>query len=107
MKDNTTDECITIVNLNAWFGLDCRGIFKFGEYESDRIRNARLENLMIGLREIQPDIIGIQKANKLPAHLNKLSKILNLDIVCRKSRGLSILLKKLRVKLILFFYLII
>ncbi|MGD8887811.1 MAG: endonuclease/exonuclease/phosphatase family protein [Desulfobacterales bacterium] len=81
MKDNTTDECITIVNLNAWFGLDCRGIFKFGEYESDRIRNARLENLSLSLVNLQPDVIGIQEANKLPAYADKLSKTLDLDNV--------------------------
>ena len=81
MKDNTTDECITIVNLNAWFGSDCRGIFKFGEYESDRIRNARLENLSISLDNLQPDVIGIQEANKLPAYADNLSKALNFDSV--------------------------
>ena len=81
MKDNTTAKCTTIANLNAWFGSDCRGIFKFGEYESDTVRNTRLKNLTIGLRDIQPDIIGIQEANKLPAYADKLSKALDLDSV--------------------------
>jgi len=45
--------------MNVWFGLDCRGIVKFGKYEPDNIRAARFQNLTKGLKDLQPDVIGI------------------------------------------------
>ncbi len=44
MKKNVRTEDITLVTMNVWFGLDGRGLVKFGEYESGKIRAARFQN---------------------------------------------------------------
>ena len=81
MKKNVRTEDITLVNMNVWFGLDCRGIVKFGEYEPGNVRAARFQNLTNGLNDLKPNIIGIQEANPLPGYVRKLSKALDYDAV--------------------------
>lgn len=72
---------ITLVNMNVWFGLDCRGIVKFGEYEPGDIRSARFQNLTRELKDLQPDVIGIQEANPLPDYVQKLANTLGYDAI--------------------------
>jgi len=81
LKKNVRTEDITLVNMNVWFGLDCRGIVKFGEYEPSKIRAARFQDLTNGLKDLQPDVIGIQEANPLPGYVRKLSNALGYDAV--------------------------
>ena len=70
---------ITLANMNVWFGLDCRGIIKFGEYESSRIRTARFNQLTAKFKDQQPDVIAIQEANPLPKYVNRLGGALDYD----------------------------
>ncbi len=81
MKKNVPTEDITLVTMNVWFGLDGRGLVKFGEYEPGKIRSARFQNLTNGLKDLQPDVIGIQEANPLPGYVRKLSNALGYDAV--------------------------
>jgi endonuclease/exonuclease/phosphatase family metal-dependent hydrolase len=81
MESNIRTEDITLVNMNVWFGLDCRGIFKFGEYEPGKIRAARFQNLTQEFKRLQPDVIAIQEANPLPAYVEQLSRALGYDAV--------------------------
>ena len=41
MKKGIHTEYITLVNMNAWFGMDARGYLRFGEFESRVRRRAR------------------------------------------------------------------
>jgi len=79
IKDRTEE--ITLINMNVWFGLDCRGIVKFGEYETGQKRAARFQNLTNGLKDLRPDVIGIQEANPLPGYVRELSNALDYDAV--------------------------
>ena len=88
MKNKIATKDITLANMNVWFGLDCRGIIKFGEYETDRIRAARFNNLTDGFKNQQPDVIGIQEANPLPAYIKKLSSALGYDISLKARKNL-------------------
>ena len=54
--------------MNVWFGLDCRGILKFGEYETGQTRAARFHNLTEKLKEWQPDIIAIEDVYVLKSY---------------------------------------
>jgi hypothetical protein len=57
---------ITFVNINEWFGMDGRGVCKIGDYENQARKNSRFEALISGLKKINPDLVAIQEANKLP-----------------------------------------
>ena len=81
MDRKTCTQDITLVNMNVWFGLDCRGILKFGEYQPGNIKAARFQNLTNGLKNLQPDVIGIQEANPLPDYIRKLASTLGYDAV--------------------------
>ncbi|CAB1056262.1 hypothetical protein D1BOALGB6SA_998 [Olavius sp. associated proteobacterium Delta 1] len=81
MNSQICNKDITLANMNVWFGLDCRGIVKFGEYESSKIRAARFKNLTNGFKDLQPDVMGIQEANPLPEYVRKLSNALGYEAV--------------------------
>jgi endonuclease/exonuclease/phosphatase family metal-dependent hydrolase len=81
MQTNRQADSIRIVNLNVWFGLEPRGIFKFTEYEKPARRRLRFLHLATGLKELGPDIIAIQEANKLPGYANRLAAALDYDAV--------------------------
>ena len=81
MNRKTCTQDITLVNMNVWFGLDCRGILKFGEYQPGNIKADRFQNLTNGLKNLQPDVIGIQEANPLPDYIRKLTNTLDYDAV--------------------------
>lgn len=83
---------IKIVNMNVWFGLDARGYRKFGEYESESRRQQRFQMLCAGLQALDPDVIGIQEANKLPQYADKLAARLDYDTVWKiTNSGVKIL----------------
>jgi hypothetical protein len=46
IKNKIGTKYIKLANMNVWFGLDCHGIIKFGEYETNRTRVARFHNLI-------------------------------------------------------------
>ena len=83
MQTNLKADSVRIVNINVWFGLEPRGIFKFKEYEKSEKRRLRFQHLTAGLKELSPDIIGIQEANKLPGYANRLAGALDYDAVWR------------------------
>lgn len=87
MKKIAHPQVITLVNMNVWFGLDCRGIVKFGEYESGQTRAARFTNLTKGLIDLQPDVIGIQEANPLPGYVKNLSDALGCDAIWKTTNS--------------------
>lgn len=74
---------ITILSYNVWHGIDGRGIFKMGEYETKADRRARYDLLVPGLREINPDIIGIQEANKVGPYSRRLARAIGHKAVWR------------------------
>ena len=87
MKKGIPTEYITLVNMNVWFGMDARGYVKFGEYESSARRRARFNILTEGLKNLRPDVIGIQEANILPGYAKKLSEEIGYDAVWRTTNS--------------------
>jgi len=80
IKDRGTED-VTLVNMNVWFGLEARGYLTFGEHESSAKKKARFKILTEGLKNLQPDVIGIQEANLLPGYARTLSAALDYDAV--------------------------
>jgi len=81
MKKGICTEPITLVNMNVWFGLDAHGYVTFGEHESRAGRRARFNILTGGLKNLRPDVIGIQEANILPGYARTLSTAIDCDAV--------------------------
>jgi endonuclease/exonuclease/phosphatase family metal-dependent hydrolase len=72
---------IRVVSYNVWHGIDGNGTLKMGEYESEKTRNVRFRLLASGLKGLNPDLIGIQEANRLPSFAERLAGILGYDAV--------------------------
>jgi len=87
MKKNIPTEPINLVNMNVWFGMDARGYLRFGECESRARRRARFNILTEGLKNLRPDVIGIQEANILPGYAKKLSDAIGYDAVWKTTNS--------------------
>ena len=70
---------LKIVTINIWSGLNYKGILKMGEYESKHTREIRNSILVNQLRSLNPDVIAVQEANKLPRYVNRLAQNLSMD----------------------------
>jgi len=70
---------LTIVTINVWSGLTYEGIFKMSEYEPREIREKRYSILVNQLQSLNPDIIALQEANKLPHYASRLARDLRMD----------------------------
>lgn len=87
MKKGLPRKHVTLVNMNVWFGMDARGYMKFGEFESGARRRARFKILAAGLKDLQPDVIGIQEANTLPDYANNLAGEIGYDAVWKTTNS--------------------
>jgi len=72
---------LKIVDINVWSGLDYKGNLWMGEYETSDIREKRYEILLSQLKNLDPDLIGIHEANKLPGYALRLARDLNYDVI--------------------------
>jgi len=70
----TDQNILRILDINVWSGLDYKGYIKMGEYEPDSVREKRYQALVTQIRQLDPDIIGIHEANKLPGYAKRLAK---------------------------------
>ena len=70
---------LKILNLNVWSGLNYRGYLKMDTYESALEHAQRYQALLKQIRNLQPDIIGLHEANKLPGYAHKISRTLGYD----------------------------
>ncbi len=83
---------IKLVNINVWFGMDGQGWWKIGDYETPQRKDARLQGLVSGLKALDPDVIAIQEANKLPAYAAKIARTLDYDAVWKvQNSGIKVL----------------
>jgi hypothetical protein len=69
-----TNDCLRILDINVWSGLDYKGYFRMGEYETPALREKRYSALVSQIRQLDPDIIGIHEANKLPDYAERLAR---------------------------------
>ena len=72
---------IKIIDYNVWYGIDGRGTIKMGEYETPEARAERYSGLVAGLKALDPDIVGIQEANKVRPYSKRLARDTDRDAV--------------------------
>jgi len=71
---------LSILDINIWSGLNYKGYLKMGEYETDVIREKRYQTLIKQITELNPDIIGVHEANKLPQYAVKLASDIGYEV---------------------------
>jgi len=74
-------QTLRFATVNIWSGLDYRGIFTVGEYESPAIRHQRLKLLIEELRALQPDVIALQEVNPVSTLAADIAKELDYDFI--------------------------
>lgn len=87
MPTGAQAESIRVVSINAWSGLTYRGVFSVGRYEEEAARGFRHELLTRRLSELQPDIVGLNEINPLPALARSIAEALQYAFVYRVRRG--------------------
>ncbi len=65
---------IRILDINVWSGLNYHGHFTMGEYEPPAVREKRFQALCSQIRQLNPDVVGINEANKLPDYAERLAR---------------------------------
>jgi endonuclease/exonuclease/phosphatase family metal-dependent hydrolase len=76
---------VRILTINAWTGLTYEGVLWMRRHEDHP--DARYKALVAGIRELEPDIIAIQEANRLPAFAGRLAEDLDYRVVSRVALG--------------------
>ena len=72
-------EELRVVTINVWAGLDYKGSLKMGEYQDRETRDRRTQILIEQLRELDPDVIALNEANKLPRYARMLARELGYE----------------------------
>ena len=72
---------LSFVTINVWFGMDGCGVYKIGDYENQARKDARFNALIGGLKKLNPDVVAIQEANKLPGYARRIARALDYDAV--------------------------
>ena len=80
-------EELRVVTINVWAGLDYKGSLKMGEYQDRETRDRRTQILIEQLRELDPDVIALNEANKLPRYARMLARELGYDQTCHVGLG--------------------
>lgn len=78
---------LKIVTFNMWSGLDYRGIFKMGYYESSEHRELRFNSMLKQLKDLDADVIFLQEANPAPVIASRLADSLDYDYILNVSNS--------------------
>jgi endonuclease/exonuclease/phosphatase family metal-dependent hydrolase len=70
---------LKILSINVWSGVDYKGIWRFGEYESAERREERFNVLVEQIRTLDPDIVFVQEAIFLDRYLERLAGALSFE----------------------------
>ena len=70
---------LKVLDINVWSGLDYTGYLTMGAYEDKTVREKRYQALVQQIKALDPDLIGVHEANKLPRYAKRLAA----DLGCR------------------------
>jgi endonuclease/exonuclease/phosphatase family metal-dependent hydrolase len=77
----TSSPILKVLTLNVWSGLDYIGTFSVGDYEPPGRRDARFDELVRQVRELDPDILFLQEVNPAGRFARRLARTLGYDSV--------------------------
>lgn len=77
-------QSIRVATLNVWSGLDYRGTWTVGEYETDAARAKRLNAVAVELRLADADVILLQECNPVHGVGSGLASALGYDWIAQR-----------------------
>lgn len=80
-------QTLSVATINVWSGLDYRGTFRMGEYESEDQREQRFRMLADELKAVNPDIIALQEANPSGGFACRLAGELGYDYIHQRANA--------------------
>lgn len=84
-------QTLRVISVNCWSGLDYRGTFRMGEYETADRREKRFQLLVHELKKQNADIIALQEVNPIAGRAARLADSLGYDYICQRANaGLKI-----------------
>lgn len=78
----TTDvrsQSLRLLTINVWSGVDYKGTFYFGEYETAARKEQRFFSLLTQIKNLTPDIVFIQEANPVGQFASRLADSLGYE----------------------------
>lgn len=76
-----SSQTLKVVTVNVWSGLDYRGVWRVGEYETADQREQRFQLLADELRSLDADVIALQEANPSGAFAGRLAELLDREYI--------------------------
>ncbi len=80
-------DALKVLTINVWSGLDYKGIFRSGDYETPDRREARFRSLVTQAKELSPDVIFVQEANPVDRYAARLAEALRMEEVHQVVNG--------------------
>lgn len=74
---------VKIISFNVWHGMNRATFFTVDEYEPPERREKRFLLFAESAKELSPDILCVQEANKIPGYVQRLSSSLGCSAVWR------------------------
>ncbi len=80
-------QTLKFATINFWSGIDYKGSWKMGEYETPEAREKRFQVLLSEVKSLQPDILALQESNPIHETAARLASDLDYDYVYQRSNG--------------------
>lgn len=80
-------QTLKVATVNFWSGLDYRGNWMMGEYETPERRAKRFSLLVDELSHQRPDVIAFQEADPLSINAPALARVLEYDLVYQRTNA--------------------
>ncbi len=78
---------LRVATVNIWSGIDYRGVWSVGEYESEQRRGQRTAMLIDQLRREAPDVIALQEVNPAGPMSRAIAEALDLDVISQRGNA--------------------
>jgi endonuclease/exonuclease/phosphatase family metal-dependent hydrolase len=84
---NAQGDPLKVLTINVWSGLDYKGLWKSGEYETADRRGARFRSLVTQVKKLSPDVIFVQEANPVDRYAANLASAFDMEEVHQMVNG--------------------
>ena len=80
-------QTLTVATVNVWSGLDYKGTWTVGEYETKKRREERFHILVDELKKLHPDLIALQEVNPAGGFSCSLAAELGYDYISQRENA--------------------
>lgn len=80
-------QTLNVATINVWSGLDYRGAWSIGEYETEALREKRFRILADDLKALNADVIALQEVNPSDGFSSRLAEELGYDVIHQRANA--------------------